>query len=30
LYHFGVFKGAFRLERAEIEAMKQFPIGWFV
>ena len=23
LYHFGVFKGAFRVERAEIEAMKQ-------
>lgn len=30
LYHFGVFKGAFRVERAEIEAMKQLAAGWFI
>ena len=30
LYHFGVFKGAFRIERAEIEAMKQLAAGWFI
>ena len=30
LYHFGVFKGAFRVERAEIEAMKQLSSSWFI
>mmetsp|Transcript_2961 Transcript_2961/g.10712 ORF Transcript_2961/g.10712 Transcript_2961/m.10712 type:complete len:321 (-) Transcript_2961:1415-2377(-) len=30
LYHFGVFKGAFRVERAEIEAMKQLAAAWFI
>ena len=28
--HFGVFKGAFRVERAEIEAMKQLSSSWFI
>ena len=30
LYHFGVFKGAFRVEHAEIEAMKQLAAAWFI
>ena len=30
LYHFGVFKGAFRVERAEIEAMKQLSSSSFI
>jgi len=30
LYHFGIFKGAFRVERAEIEAMKQLSSSWFI
>jgi hypothetical protein len=30
LYHFGVFKGAFRLVRAEIEPAKSLASSWFV
>jgi hypothetical protein len=30
LYHFGIFKGAFRVQRAEIEAMKQLSSSWFI
>jgi hypothetical protein len=30
LYHFGIFKGAFRAQRAEIEAMKQLSSSWFI
>ena len=28
--HFSVFKAAFRVERAEIEAMKQLAAAWFI
>ena len=28
LYHLTIFKGAFQVERAEIEAMKQLSSGW--
>ena len=30
LYHFGVFKGAFRVARAEAEAAIQLAAGWFI
>jgi len=30
LYHFGVFKGAFRIARAEAEAAIQLAAGWFI
>ena len=30
LYHFGVFKGSFRIIRAEIEAAKSLASSWFI
>ena len=30
LYHFGVFKGSFRVARAEAEAAIQLAAGWFI
>ena len=30
LYHFRVFKGSFRVIRAEIEAVKSLATSWFI
>ena len=30
LYHFGVFKGSYRVARAEAEAAIQLAAGWFI
>ena len=30
IYHFGIFKGSFRVIRAEIEAAIQLAAGWFI